>query len=341
MTRRGRAPVSLIVLTYNEEDNIEHTLESVKDLVGEIIVVDSFSTDRTLEICARYTRKIYEHAFENQAKQFNWALDNVPIEHEWVMRLDSDEMVPPELGEEIRRVVPALPAEVTGLYLRRRVYFMGRWIKHGGYYPMWFLRMFRQGSGRYEEITEEHVVLSRGRADRLEHDFIDHNRKGLTFWVDKHNNWSIGEMLDTMAAMGEARLPDGTVRAAPFGTQEQRRRWLKTRIYARAPLLLRPFLYIAYRYLLLLGFLDGKEGLIFHFMQGFWYRLLVDAKIYEARKFGIERSLTKREYTGSRPWEEVKAGRVSEIERTTVAGLERASTTSTARATLAPGREGP
>lgn len=305
----SKAPVSLIILTYNEEVNIEYALRSVAGWTSEIIIVDSFSTDGTIEICQRYTDKIYQHPFENQAKQFNWALDNVPIEHEWILRLDSDEMVPPELGHEICERLPALPPDVTGIYLRRQVYFMGRWMRHGAFYPMWFLRIFRRGKGRYEEITEEHIVLTEGRTVRMRNDFIDYNRKGLTFWVDKHNHWSLGEMLDVMAAAGEARMPEGTVRPRLTGTQEQRRRWLKTKIYARMPLFLRAFLHYIYRYFVRLGFLDGKEGLIFHFMQGFWYRFLVDAKIYEARKFGVQAAMAKREYTGSKPWEESPQGK--------------------------------
>lgn len=301
---RARPPVSLIVLTYNEERNIRHTLESVKDWVGEIFIVDSFSTDRTVEICREYTDKIYQHRFENQAKQFNWALDHLPIGAEWVLRLDADEMVTVELAEEICRVLPVLADAVTGVYLRRRVYFMGRWMKHGDYYPMWFLRLFRRGCGRYEEITEEHIVLTCGRAIRLTGDFIDYNRKGLTFWVDKHNHWAVGEMLDTMSLMGEGHLPERTVQPGLWGTQEQRTRWLKQHLYARAPLLLRAFLYFLYRYILRLGFLDGREGLIFHFLQGCWYRFLVDAKIYEARKFGIDRAELRIAYSGSKPWAE-------------------------------------
>jgi len=298
--------ICLVVLTYNEEANIRHTLESARRWVHEIIIIDSFSTDRTLEICQRYTNLVYQNPFENQAKQFNWALDNVPIASDWILRLDADETIPGELAEEIAKVLPTVQNDVNGVDLRRRVYFMGRWMRHGDYYPMWFLRLFRKGFGRYEETTEEHIVLTEGRTIRLKNDFIDYNRKGLTFWVDKHNHWSVGEMLDTMALRGDARLAEGTVRPSLFGRQEQRTRWLKKHVYARTPLLARPFLYFFYRYFIRLGFLDGKEGLIFHFLQGFWYRFLVDAKIYEAKKFGLEFSRTKREYTGSKPWEEAK-----------------------------------
>lgn len=298
-----KAPLSLIVLTYNEEAGIRQTLEAASGWASEIIVVDSFSTDRTLEICRRYTDKIFQHPFENQAKQFNWALDNVPIVSEWVMRLDSDERLTPELMQELLQKLPHLTPEIAGVYLRRRVFFMGRWIRHGDYYPMWFLRLFRKGKGRYEEITEEHIVLSEGQAIRFRHDFIDENKKGLSFWVDKHNQWAIGEMLDLMSYARGRGLPKGTVAASLFSTQERRRRWLKARLYARLPLFFRAFLYFLYRYVLRLGFLDGKEGLIFHFLQGCWYRFLVDAKIYEARKFGLRQAETARGYTGSKPWE--------------------------------------
>jgi len=298
----NKTSISLIILTYNEEVHIEHCLKSVCDWIGEIIIVDSYSKDRTLEICRRFTDKIYQHPFENQAKQFNWALDNVPIQYDWIMRLDSDEMVTPELAEEICMVLPNLPPDVTGIYIKRRVYFMGRWMRHGDYYPVWFLRIFRKGKGRYEEITEEHIVLSEGRTIRLENDFIDYNRKGLTFWTDKHNNWAIGEMLDTMSAMGYGRLPSNTVQPSLFGSQEKRKRWLKLNVYARFPLFLRAFLYFFYRYFLRLGFLDGVEGLIFHFLQGCWYSFYVDAKIYEAKKFGIRQAERVIEYSGSKPW---------------------------------------
>ena len=306
-----KTPTSLIILTYNEEVNIKHTLESVKDWVGEIIIVDSFSTDKTLQICREYTNKIYQHPFENQAKQFNWTLDHVPITHEWIMRLDADEMVTPELAEEIydyladkdRESVRDPADGVTGIYLKRRVYFMGRWIRHGDYYPMWFLRIFRQGKGRYEEITEEHIVLSEGTSIRLANDFIDYNRKGLTFWTDKHNHWAIGEMMDLLSMKGGGTLPSNTVRPSLLGTQEQRRRWLKTSVYVRLPLFLRAFAFFFYRYFVRLGFLDGVEGLIFHFLQGCWYRFYVDAKIYEARKYGVAKAERKAGYSSSKPWE--------------------------------------
>ena len=228
--KKVKAPISLIILTYNEEKNIEYCLKSTYDWVGEIIIVDSFSTDKTLEICKKYTDKIYQHPFENQAKQFNWALDNVPIAYEWIMRLDADEMITKELVEEICQGLPTLSDDVSGIYMKRRVYFMGRWIKHGDYYPMWLLRIFRKGKGRYEEITEEHIILFEGKSIRLKNDFIDYNRKGLSFWTEKHANWAIGEMYDTLALM-EGKLGRSIVNPALFSSQEKHRRWFKKNIF--------------------------------------------------------------------------------------------------------------
>ncbi len=294
--------LSLVILTHNEEANVEYTLKSTRAWVDEIIIVDSFSTDTTVAICKRYTDRVVQHPFENQAKQFNWALDNIPLAGDWVLRLDADETVTPALAGEIVRTLPSLSQEITGIYLKRKVYFMGRWIRHGDYYPMWFLRLFRRGKGRYEDITEEHIMLSEGRSVRLKNDFVDYNRKGLSFWVDKHNHWAVGEMLDMLAFAGRGKLPPQTVAPSLRFTQERRRRWMKIHLYARSPLFLRAFFYFFYRYVIRLGFLDGREGLIFHFLQGCWYRFLVDAKIYEAAKFGIRRAETDLAYSGSKPW---------------------------------------
>lgn len=281
-----KAPLSVLLLTFNDEAHVERALRSVAGWAAEIIVVDSFSTDKTLEICRRYTDKIHQHPFENHGKQVNWALDHVLFQHDWIFQLDSDESVMPELAEELRRTLSALPQEVSGLYAKRRVHFMGRWIRHGDYYPIWLLRVFRRGQARNEEFEEDRVILTGGRAGRLRHDFIDDNRKDLTFWTDKHNRWASHEMRDLLALHEdrERQVTPETLRSSLFAAQDQRRRWLKKNVYARSPLFLRAFLHFFYRYVIRLGFLDGREGLIFHFLQGCWYRFLVDAKTYEAGK---------------------------------------------------------
>ncbi len=257
-------PISAIILTYNEELNIEACLKSIFGWADEIFIVDCYSTDKTLEIAKKYGVKIFQHPFENQAIQFNWALDNLDIKNEWIIRLDSDEYLTDELKHEITETLKNTPDGVNGYYMKRRVYFMGKWIKHGGYYPTWILRLFKNGKGRSElRKVDEHIVLSEGKEGRLENDFIDDNKKDLTWWIGKHNNYASREAADFLAGN--------------FGVSKKKN-------YYRLPMFFRAFSYFIYRYFIRLGFLDGKKGLIFHFLQGFWYRFLVDAKIYEAKK---------------------------------------------------------
>jgi glycosyltransferase involved in cell wall biosynthesis len=241
----ARAHITVVVLTYNEEVNVEQCLRSIEGWIGEIVVVDSFSSDRTLEICRRYTERIYQHAFENHGRQVNWALDNVPISHEWVMQLDADEIVTPELADELCRRLPGMSAEITGLYAKRRVYFMDRWIRYGDQYPMWLLRIFRRGMARNEEFEEDRVVLLGGRPEYLECDFIDRNRKGLTFWVEKHCRWSSTEARDMLALADCEGQSVSSVRinSSLLASQDQRRRWLKKNVYGHLPLFFRAFLY--------------------------------------------------------------------------------------------------
>ncbi len=291
--------LSAIILTYNEELNLEKCLKSVAGLASEIFIVDSYSKDGTLEIAKKYSCKIVKHQFENQAKQFNWALDNLKIKTEWILRLDADEYLTEELKNEIteklakenisiNQLNPHKSAStiINGFYMRRRVYFMGRWMRHGGYYPAWFLRIFRYGKARYEEReVDEHAVLLGGRASRLKNDFVDDNKHKLEWWIGKQNNHSSREVL----ALLREEEKENTVRVSPsfFGNQAERKRWLKEKLFMKSPMFLRAFLYFIYRYFFRLGFLDGKEGLIFHFLSAMWYRFIIDAKLYEVDKAQI------------------------------------------------------
>jgi len=274
-------PISIILLTYNEEANIRRCLESIKDFTDDIVIVDSFSTDTTLKICQEYGCRIVQNKFVNHAVQFNWALDNVPLDRPWILRLDSDEILPVKLKRELLELITISGPDVTGIYLNRRTFFMNRWLKHGGMYPHYILRVFRKGSGRYEEKTEEHLVLKNGQTIHATHDFVEDNRQNtLKYWLRKHDDLSDGEIRDTLL---ETRDPDRDLTPRLFGTKVERTRWLKTHVYAKSPLFLRGLLYFVYRYVFRLGFLDGVPGLIFHVLQGFWYRFYIDARIYEIR----------------------------------------------------------
>ncbi len=277
--------MTAIVLTYNEEIDLPDCLESLKDLDCQVIVIDSGSDDGTVEIAKRAGAQVVRHEFESQARQLNWALDNVPMGGGWLLRLDADERLTPELAEELSQRLPEPGEDVAGLYVKRRVYFMGRWMRHGGYYPTWLLRVWKKGVARSEErIMDEHMVLSEGRAAYLTHDIIEESGKGLFSWTEKHNRYAVRE-----AAAVLADSEDDQIRPSLFGSPVARRRWLRNRVYGRAPLFARAFLYFGYRYFFRLGFLDGRPGLVFHFLQGCWYRFQVDALLFESRSRGSGR----------------------------------------------------
>jgi len=272
---------SVIILTFNEEENIRRCLDSINDFTDDIIIVDSFSTDATLKICEEYKCRVFQHAFTNHGLQSNWTLDNVPLERPWILRLDADEVLPDKLKQELRELTATCGPEVTGIYLNRRMYFMNRWLKHGGLYPHYILRAFRKKAGRYENKTEEHFVLTVGRAIYAKNDFLEDNRQNtLKYWLKKHDALSDGEIKDTLL---ETQDPNQDLKESLFGNKVARTRWFKTNVYARSPLFVRAFLYFIYRYVIRLGFLDGVPGLIFHVLQGFWYRFYIDARIYETR----------------------------------------------------------
>jgi len=272
--------VSVIILTFNEEKHIERCISSLKSFAKEIFIVDSYSTDRTVEIAKSLGVTVYQNKWENYAKQFQWGLDNCPINTEWVMRMDADEYVLPSLAEEISSKLDGLTEDINGIYIKRRVVFMDKWIKHGGYYPTWLLRIWRHKKGYIEERwMDEHIKLIDGDTIFFTNDLVDENLNNLTWWTQKHNNYATREAVDILNIIYNFKQYD-EVTPNLFGTQEQRKRWLKIR-YASLPLFLRPALYFTWRYFLKLGFLDGKQGLVWHFLQGGWYRFLVDAKIYE------------------------------------------------------------
>lgn len=277
--------LSIVILTYNEEVNLPICLASLSDLNAIVYIVDSGSTDRTIEIAKEYGCSVNEHEFFNYATQLNWALDNLPIATKWVMRLDADERLTSELKDEITKNLPVLDKEVTGIMIKRRVYFWGRWIRFGGYYPTWLLRIWRKGHARCEQRwMDEHMVVDSGLVKQFCYDFIDENNKGLSFWTDKHNGYADREVMDLMAVSKVGDDPSS------LGGQAQSRRWFKKNIYAHIPLFLRSFLYWFYRYFIRLGILDGVPGLVFHFLQGFWYRFLVDAKLYELKRSKLRNS---------------------------------------------------
>lgn len=283
--------ISVFILTYNEEKHIERCISSIKKLTTNIYVIDSFSTDKTVEIAKCFGAKILQNPWTDHATQVNWAIQHCAFDTAWVMRLDADEVITPELTNELIVKLPNIDINVSGLNIKRRVFFMGKWIKHGGYYPTWLLRIWRNEKAVCEQrIMDEHMKLLQGHILNLENDIVDENNNNLTWWTEKHNNYATKEAFELLNCIYSFHQYEEIVIPKLFGSQVERKRWLKF-YYAKMPLFMRPFIYFIYRYLFCLGFLDGKRGLIWHFLQGFWYRFLVDAKIYDIyRKAGKKKS---------------------------------------------------
>jgi glycosyltransferase involved in cell wall biosynthesis len=265
--------MAAIVLTKNEERDLPACLESLEGLATEIYVTDSGSTDRTVAVAQEHGAHVLSHPFTNHAAQFNWALENVPAAAEWVLRIDADERIGDRQREALLAALREAPEDVTGFEIARRLRFLGRELRHGDTYPVWLLRVWRRGEGRCEDTRmDEHIVLRRGKVRRVQGDLIHEIPKDLTEWTAKHNWYASRECQDITRREAAAVLEG----------QAATRRWLKQNVYLRFPLFYRAFFYWFYRYFLKLGFLDGRQGLVYHFLQGFWYRFLVDAKLYEA-----------------------------------------------------------
>jgi glycosyltransferase involved in cell wall biosynthesis len=274
-------PVSAILLVRDEEDNIKFCLDSVKGLCSEILILDSGSTDRTIEICREYTDKIFTHPFSDSASQWAWALANLSIGYDWVLPLDADHVVTPELRADLARAVKKPTEEINGYYSRHQYLFWGKPI-HG--FKQYTLRAFRRSKASVDpsERTDFKVCVE-GRTATLPGTLYEYNRKELSinWWIDKHQRFAARVAADEV--LRRARVLRWQVPARLLGTPDERVVWMKN-LWCRIPLFVRPLLYFSYRYFLRGGFLDGRIGFIYHFMQAFWYRMLVDVRIAEIRR---------------------------------------------------------
>jgi glycosyltransferase involved in cell wall biosynthesis len=277
--------LTVVILTHNEELHIERCIRSLLPIASSIFIVDSFSTDRTVEIASSLGAKVASRKWRNYADQFQWGLDNCGSST-WVMRMDADEYLEPQLQRELTASLPELNNDnVVGLYIKRKVFFYGKWIRYGGFYPQVLLRIWLNGKGRIEQRwMDEHIVLPlNSKTVVLNENLVDDNLKGITFWINKHNSYASREMVDLLNNKYDLFENDNSLKSID-DPQARRKRLLKDNVYSKLPIGIRAALYFFYRYFFRLGFLDGSKGFLWHFMQGFWYRLLVDIKIMEIEK---------------------------------------------------------
>jgi glycosyltransferase involved in cell wall biosynthesis len=292
--------LSIIILTYNEEQHIERCIASVKSIATTIYVIDSFSTDKTVELAKANGEIVLQNKWpNNHSKQLNWALENCDIQTKWVMRLDADEVVTPELADEIKGELSNANGEVKGFILNRGHIILGRKMMHGGTYPTRLMRIWEHGAAYCEDkLMDEHIVFNGDyEAKLLKGSFWDHNINNFTWWIEKHNSYSVKEAVMQLRKKYNPDVKDTT----SSNKQSKVKRFLKHNIYEKFPKSLRSFFYFIYRYIFRLGFLDGYQGLVWNFLQGFWYRFLVDVKVYEIEQKAKEQNISvgeviKKEY---------------------------------------------
>ena len=277
--------MSVVILTYNEEIHIRRCIENVITFAREIFIIDSFSTDKTVEIAREYEKvQVLQNRWENQyAKQFNWGLANAPITSKWVLRLDADEYLLPDLVDELRDKLAGLDSDITGITFNRRYIFMHKWLRRG-LYPVKLLRLFQYRKGICEQrLMDEHIQLLEGRSVEFEHDMVDENLNNLSWMCHKYVNYAIREAVDLLDIKLDLTGAGKTDKEKAIGDQAHGKRMTKQK-YARMPLFWRSFAFFCYRYFLRGGCFDGKIGFIFHFLNAWWYRMLVDAKVFEIQQ---------------------------------------------------------
>ncbi|MDP8934572.1 MAG: glycosyltransferase family 2 protein [Cyanobacteriota bacterium] len=292
----NKIPVSVLIPAKNEETNLPACLESVKR-ADEVFVVDSQSSDRSVEIAKTYDANVVQFYFNGRwPKKKNWSLDNLPFRNEWVLIVDCDERISPELWDEIALAIQT--SSYAGYYLNRKVFFLGKWIRYGGKYPDWNLRLFKHQKGRYENLSteeirntgdnevHEHVILD-GKVGYLKNDMLHIDFRDLYHWLERHNrysNWEARVYLNLLNGKDDS----GTIGANLFGDAVQRKRFLKT-LWVRLPF--KPTLRFILFYFIRLGFLDGKAGYIYGRLLS-QYEYQIGVKLYELRQFGGQLNVT-------------------------------------------------
>jgi len=276
--------VTVLILTYNESLHIERCLKSVKSFANRIVVVDSGSTDGTQALAQKHGAELFFNKWVNYASQYNWALSMLPDDSDWILRLDADETVSTNLANEIQSQVPTLEEFVKGVSVIRHIKFMGQTIRHGGVSSLRFVRMHRYNFGKCEERWMDEHLLVNGKIVKFRGSIIDDNSKSLTWWSQKHNLYSNREVLDLLNLEYHI-FPMETIGKIDIGHLANIKRIVKEKLYVKLPLGTRAMVYFFYRYVFQFGFLDGFEGSAFHILEGFWYRYLVDLKLYEVKRY--------------------------------------------------------
>jgi len=270
------ADITAIVLTKNEEINIVDCIQSIRSVVKRVVVIDSFSTDKTVELAEELGAEVYQHPFENYARQYMYGVEKASIQTVWTLRIDADERLTPDSAKELAEICDAnMETDVAGIVLRFKKNFLGKDLYHGGVYPWKKMNCYKTTKGTIEDRNmDEHIVLESGSTIEMKHDSLHFDFKNLEYFISKHNWYSSRESVDYFENIDRQKMK----------AEMDCKTWIKMNFYYKLPMGMRAHIYYLYRYYVCLGFLDGKEGRIYAFLQAYWYRYLVDAKIYESEK---------------------------------------------------------
>lgn len=275
--------LTIFIPTLNEEIHIERVIKSAKRLTDNVFVVDSYSTDRTIELAKSLGAKVYQYKWDvdsNWAKKFNWALENLPITTNWIMRLDADEYLTEDFISELPNKLSNLTPGINAISINRRLYFMGKWMRHGGDYPISLVRIMRLHKAKYEyRWIDEHVEVENNSIEYINIDIVDDKKINLTKWINNHNSHSIKEAIELINSeiglFGKAQTLNLEIDKKSLAKRK------KKNFYSKFPLFYRAFAFFFYKYFIKLGFLDGAKGFLWYFLQCLWYRTICDAKVYE------------------------------------------------------------
>lgn len=285
------ANITAIILTNNEEKHLERCINSLSKIITKIVVIDSFSTDNTLQILKKYNIEFYQKDWINYSSQLNWGIEKAQVKTDWILRIDPDEIPSKNFTNNIKNYLDKLPINVSGVSITRRFIFLEKEIKFGGDFPQMDVRIWRNGKGKCENTwSDEHMIID-GLIENSNLDIIDNNINNITWWTDKHNRFAIREMIEFFSQKERVKENNHFKLSKKTKTMKN----IKFKIYYRFPMFLRALVFFIYKYFLRLGFLGGWQGFIWCFLQSFWYRILVDIKILEINNIMKKNNFTFKE----------------------------------------------
>lgn len=280
--RNSVSPISVIIFTLNEEIHLPHCLQSIS-WCDDIVVVDSYSTDQTEQICKQDNVRLFKHKFELLRTQRNWALENINFKHDWILLLDADEKVTPELYVEICKAMLLSQENIAAYRIKRRFHIWGRWLRYSSLYPIWFVRLVHKDRVKFFDFGHGESQVVKGQILELKGDLIDENLKGIDAWFDRQNLYSTREAKFELQAAEKNCFKISEF----FSSDPLVRHVVYKKLVSHLPF--RPLLYFIYCYILRLGFLDGRDGFVFCLMKALYQRMVLIKK-YDLRRKSHDRS---------------------------------------------------